>query len=258
METNIQMFDNPRFGKVRTILLNDEVYFVASDIAKALGYSAPKDAISAHCRRAVKHRISDNQGVPHNYNIIPVTDVYRLVMRSNLPAAESFQDWVYEDVLPSIQKHGGYIMAKDDDTPELIIARALVVANQTIEKANQEKILLRNRISTLQPKADLMDKVMDTDQKIDIGQAAKILELPFGRNTMFKKLREMKVFFVHKNEPRQEYIDRGYFQLKEKWIDRKNHDGFVVIKILVTQKGLAFLAKKFNVVSDSKILASIV
>lgn len=103
----------------------------------------------------------------------------------------------------------------------------------------------------------MMDRVLDTDQKIDVGQAAKILNLPFGRNTLFQKLREKGVFFINRNEPKQEYINRGYFELKEKFIERNNHDGFTVIKVLVTQKGLDFIAKLFEVVPSVKRQASI-
>lgn len=116
---------------------------------------------------------------------------------------------------------------------------------------------LRKENKSLTPKAELMDKVLDTDTNIDIGQVAKILELPFGRNTLFKKLREKRVFFKGKNEPIQEYIERGYFKLKEKLIERNNHENFTVIKILVTQKGLEFIAKLFQAEPSSKSLAKI-
>ena len=111
------------------------------------------------------------------------------------------------------------------------------------------------QIAVLQPKAELMDKVLDVEEKIDIGQASKILELPFGRNTMFRKLREKGIFFKNRNEPKQEYIKRQYFVLKEKYIARNNHDGFVVVKVLVTQKGLEFLSNVFNAIESSKKLA---
>lgn len=111
------------------------------------------------------------------------------------------------------------------------------------------------QIAVLQPKAELMDKVLDAEEKIDIGQASKILELPFGRNTMFRKLREKGIFFKNRNEPKQEYIKRQYFVLKEKYIARNNHDGFVVVKVLVTQKGLEFLSNVFNAIESSKKLA---
>lgn len=91
--------------------------------------------------------------------------------------------------------------------------------------------------------------------KCDIGQAAKILGLPFGRNTLFKKLREAGVFFANRNEPKQKYIDAGYFEMKEKPIPRDNHPGFVVMVVLCTQKGLAYINYLFGGKrSDGKLM----
>lgn len=117
--------------------------------------------------------------------------------------------------------------------------------------------LQSNKIQELAPKAELMDRVLDSDTNIDIGQVAKILDLPYGRNTLFKKLREMGILFKNRNEPMQEYINRGYFLLKEKMIDRENHPSFPVIKVLVTQKGLEWLAKRLEVIVPDHQLATI-
>lgn len=119
---------------------------------------------------------------------------------------------------------------------------------EEIEKANKH-------IAILAPKADFADKAFDTDGKIDIGQAAKILNLGYGRNTLFKKLRKEGVFFANRNEPKQRFVDAGYFELKEQLIPRENHPAFTVMKVLVTQKGLAYInlilgGKK----SDGKLL----
>lgn len=121
----------------------------------------------------------------------------------------------------------------------------------------QRRIAAERQVKILAPKAELMDMVLDADEQIDIGQAAKILELPFGRNTLFQKLREKGIFFKNRNEPKQEYVERKYFSLKEKYIERNNHDGFVVIKVLVTQKGLEFLANLFGGSQSSKTLAKV-
>jgi len=135
--------------------------------------------------------------------------------------------------------------AIDFSNPDTVLQLA-----QNWAESEKKRLEAEKTIKVLQPKADLMDKVMDTDDKIDIGQAAKILKLPFGRNIMFSKLRKNGIFFKNKNEPKQEYIARGYFELKEKFIERNDHPGFVVIKVLVTQKGLDFLSKSFGVVSS--------
>lgn len=205
------------------------------------------------------------EGGVQNVKFIPESDVYRLIMRSKLPEAEQFQDWVCEDILPAIRKTGGYMVAKVDETPEEIMARALLVAQDTMRRKDERIRQLEGKVEStvrennrLRPKAELMEKVLDADERIDIGQSAKILNLPFGRNTLFQKLREMGVFFKNKNEPKQEYVRRGYFVLKEKWIDRNNHDGFMVLKVLVTQKGLEFLASLFKVVRQPKEVAEVI
>jgi phage antirepressor YoqD-like protein len=171
--------------------------------------------------------------------------------------SEAFESWIFDEVLPSIRKHGTYATPVTIDAiiadPEFGIK---LLSN--LKEERQKRLDAEKQVSILKPKADFMNKVMDCDQKIDIGQAAKILGLPFGRNTLFVRLREKGIFFKNRNEPKQEYIDRGHFELKEKWIDREHHDGFMVVKVLVTQKGLDFLAKLFEVVPKKKELASII
>lgn len=128
------------------------------------------------------------------------------------------------------------------------LAQWVIELEEQNEKAQRE-------IKALEQKTELMDRVLDADEKIDIGQAAKILELPFGRNTLFQQLRDKGVFFKNRNEPKQEYVKRGYFVLKEKFIERNNHDGFVIVKVLVTQRGLEFISQLFNAVTGQKKLA---
>lgn len=278
MEAKIQYFQSPVFGQIRVTVINDKPMFVANDVAAMLGYSNRSDAINRHCKGIVKHDVecvtgtyTDSNGIHHDTKqilgilFIPESDVYRLIMRSKIPEAEKFQDWVCEEILPAIRKTGGYMIAKADDTPEEIMARALLVAQDTMKRKDERIRQLEGKVETvikennkLRPKAEFMDKVMDADERIDIGQSAKILNLPFGRNTLFLKLRDMGVFFKNKNEPKQEYVKRGYFVLKEKWIDRNNHDGFMVLKVLVTQKGLEFLANLFKVVEQPKEMAEVI
>lgn len=255
----LKLFQSPAFGQVRTAIMSGQVMFVASDVAKALGYAVPQKAVLAHCKHCSKMEHPSNKGT--YINIIPESDMYRLTMRSKLPNAEQFQDWVCEEVIPSIRKTSGYIATKPDDTPEEIMARALTIAQATLEKREErlKKLEADNqqkeaKISKLQPKADFADKAFTTDDKVDIGMAAKILKLGFGRNRLFKKLKEKGVFFSNRNEPKQRYVDAGYFEMTEKFIERDNHPGFVVTKTLVTQKGLAYINYLFGGnPSDGKI-----
>lgn len=113
-------------------------------------------------------------------------------------------------------------------------------------KSEESRLKLEAENSQLKPKAELADRIIETPDLIDIGQVSKVLGLPYGRNTLFKELRERGIFFKSRNEPKQNYIDTGYFKLKEKLIERENNPGFVVLKVLVTQKGLLFLSKIFQ------------
>ncbi|MCF2662751.1 Bro-N domain-containing protein [Pseudoflavonifractor phocaeensis] len=107
----LQVFNNPDFGEVRTIEENGAVLFCGSDVAKALGYSRPADAVSSHCKGSVIRRLPTSGGA-QEIKFIPESDLYRLVFSSRLPQAEKFTDWVTQEVLPTIRRHGMYATAE--------------------------------------------------------------------------------------------------------------------------------------------------
>lgn len=260
----LKLFQSPIFGQVRTIVVNGQVLFAATDVARCLGYSNPQKAIRDHCKSAgVNEMDTPTNGGIQKVKFITKGNVVRLVASSELPQAEKVESWIFDEVIPSVLETGGYIATKTDDTPEEIMARALTIAQATLEKReerlkqleadNQQKDA---KIAKLQPKADFADAAFITDDKVDIGMAAKILKLGFGRNTLFQKLRQVGVFFSNRNEPKQRFVNAGYFEMKEKFIERNSHPGFVVTKILVTQKGLAYINHLFGGnPSDGKIAA---
>ncbi len=144
MEAQIQVFRNGAFGSVRVVEHKGEPWFVASDVAKALGYANPQEATREHCKKVNKitqpsKSLTSVKRPPTFINIIPESDVYRLVMRSNLPGAVEFQDWVCEEVIPTIRKSGGYLATKPDDTPETILARAVLIAQDTLKRVEAER-----------------------------------------------------------------------------------------------------------------------
>lgn len=132
-------------------------------------------------------------------------------------------------------------------------SEALMLAAKQAEQIEQAN----RTINRLQPKADFADAAFQAEGKVDIGQAAKILGLPFGRNTLFKKLKEKGIFFVNRNEPKQKYIDAKYFELTQlPPIHRHNHPDIITMKVICTQKGLAFINHLFGGnPSDGKIAA---
>lgn len=111
MDKQIYLFENEEFGNIRILDIENKPYFVAVDVAKALGYINTSDAIKQHCRWVVKHEVPHPQSKNKTLevNIIPEGDMYRLVSNSKLKSAEKFESWIFDEVLPSIRKHGAYI-----------------------------------------------------------------------------------------------------------------------------------------------------
>jgi prophage antirepressor-like protein len=149
--SNIQIFKNSRFGEVRVAEIEGKTYFVGSDVARALGYSNPYDAIIRHCKSdgVVNHEVIDSIGRKQNAKFINEGNIYRLAAKSELPGSEEFESWIFDEVLPSIRKTGGYMSSTPDDTEESIMARALVIAQSTIE---------RNRMQLQQANATIMEQ----------------------------------------------------------------------------------------------------
>ena len=103
----IKIFENADFGTVRTVEINEKVYFIANDVAGCLGYKKPADAVTVHCKGSVKYRYLTAGGY-QDVKVIPEGDVYRLIICSKLPQAEKFESWVFDEVLPKIRQTGTY------------------------------------------------------------------------------------------------------------------------------------------------------
>lgn len=121
----IKIFDNAEFGQIRTAIIDGDTWFVANDVAKALGYTNPSKATNDHCKRAKMTWGNDSLGRPTEFKVIPEGDLYRLIAKSQLPNAEKFESWVFDEVLPTIRQTGGYINNSDkfvdmyfDEMPE--------------------------------------------------------------------------------------------------------------------------------------------
>ena len=134
----VMLFENEEFGQLRMIFIDGKQYFMASDVAKALGYVRPNDAVSQHCRATVKHSIPIS-GKEQEVNFIPEGDVYRLIIRSKLPKAEEFEKWVFDEVLPSIRKTGGYIQETNPYSIKEIVKETIYQVVPEIIKELEDK-----------------------------------------------------------------------------------------------------------------------
>ena len=179
----LEIFTNEEFGQVRTIVINEKPYFCAADIAKALGYSNPNKAVRDHCR-AITKRSTPISGKIQEINYIPEGDVYRLIVRSKLQSAERFERWLFDEVLPTIRKHGAYMT-------EQTIEKALTNPDFLIQLATQLKQeqearrLAEKKIEEQKPLVEFANKVSDSSNVIDMGKMAKLLKdenINIGRN----------------------------------------------------------------------------
>jgi len=226
-----------------------EPWFVAKDVAEVLGYAKPRNAIATHCKGASIQGLPSNGGV-QEMTIIPERDVYRLIMRSKLPSAERFEDWVVGEVLPSVRKHGGYMTP--EKVEEALLNPDTIIRLATDLKAEREQ---RQRIQAerdrLKPKADTMDALMATDTALPIGSVAKALHKDFGigRNRLFRFLRNRGLLMAN-NEPKQEYLNRGYFRVVERRFE-VNGEMRVGTQTLVYQKGVNYIARLLREGTDA-------
>ena len=241
----LEIFKNEDFGEIRTLLINDKPYFCASDIAKVLGYSNTRDAISRHCKGVVKSDIPTNSGI-QNVSFIPEGDIYRLIVKSKLPSAERFETWVMDEVLPTIRKHGAY-MTNDVIERTLTDPDYLIQLATALKEERQARLIAEQKIEEQRPLVEFADKVSNSSNLIDMGKMAKLLKdenINIGRNRLFEWLRK-KDILMRNNIPYQRYIDGGYFQVKESTFETP-YGTKTQQTTFVTGKGQIYITEKLR------------
>ena len=187
MTNQIQIFKNQEFGAIRTMSNEQgEVLFCGRDVAVALGYKKPLDAIAHHVESedSVKHGLLDNRGCKQLTTFINESGLYALILSSKLDSAKRFKHWVTSEVLPSIHKQGGYMIARPDETDEEVLARALQIMQAAVQHRDEE-------IARLKPRADYADSVLDSINCITTTQLAK--ELGMTAQELNRRLCEMRI-----------------------------------------------------------------
>lgn len=252
----IVIFENPEFGKVRVISVEDKPYFCGTDVAKALGYAIPTKAVNTHCKGVSKIE-TPTRGGKQEMIFIPESDVYRLVMRSKLPDAEQFQDWVVEEVLPSIRKSGGYISGQEQMSDLELVSKAFLVVNRQLEERNktialqdQEIEKQKKKIEKLEPKAKFADAIGSADNCISVGEMAKLLcqnGFQTGQRRLFDRLRNEG--YIMRNAqgryiPMQMSMNLGIMRIEESlWVfDNK---AISIPTIRITPKGKQYFINRY-------------
>lgn len=174
----LQIFNNPQFGEVRTITENGVTLFCGSDVARALGYKNPTKALADHCKGTVERRTNDSLGRQQTMKFIPEGDIYRLAARSELPGADAFERWIFDEVLPSIRKHGLYAtesaleeMLSDIDTTIRLLQEVKEerAKRKVLEQENEAQ---RQAIADFEPKRQYLDTIINSPGTMAITQIA--------------------------------------------------------------------------------------
>lgn len=242
----LQIFKNDEFGEIRTVEISGEPWFVGKDVAEILGYTDLVHAVLDHVDE--EDRVNSKTQGQINLELgqrggwlINESGLYSLILSSKLPNAKAFKKWVTSEVLPSIRKHGGYISGQAEMSPEELMARALQVAQKTLEEREARISLLtaENSVLTvekqmLQPKADYFDELVDRNLLTNFRETAK--QLSIKQNDFVNFLLEKKYVYRDKRGKLMPYADRntGLFEIKECFNEKTQWCG---TQTLITPKG---------------------
>ena len=242
--TNIQQFDF-RENHIRTVEENGNVLFCAKDVAEALGYKDTVNAIKQHCRGvAFRHPIVDSLGRTQDARFISEGDVYRLIASSKLPQAVEFEHWLFDEVVPSIRKHGGYMSGQEQLTPEQLVLKSMQYLQSKIDEQ-------RLQLEAQAPKVLFADAYSASDKCILVGELAKILTqngYQTGQNRLFKQFQQ-EGYLMKKNGnphfPTQKSMELGLFEVKTTIITHSNGKEKPSFTTKVTPKGQAYFIRRY-------------
>lgn len=264
----MKIFENPEFGAIRTVEVKNEPWFVGKDVAEILGYSNTNKAIQVHVDERDKamrsqwgtemgklfssvKEMQEKLGRQDNW-FINESGLYSLILSSKLPNAKKFKRWVTSEVLPAIRKTGGYINGSESMSDDEIMARALLMAQKTIENNKERISQLESDNNRMRPKEIFADAVAASDQTILIGDLAKLIKqngYDIGQKRLFEWLRQNCYLIKRKgadyNSPTQRAMEMGLFRIKETSITCPDGHTKVNKTTKVTGKGQQYFLNLF-------------
>ena len=255
MDNEIQLFHSDQFGDVRALSVDGEPWFVAKDVCDSLCLGNVGQALS-RLDEDEKSSVILNDGTPGNPNKLVVNEagLYTLVLSSRKPESHAFKRWVTHEVLPAIRRTGGYMVALDE-TPEQTMARALLIAQETIDRSNralrfeqERNAALLEENGKLVPKAQFYDNLMDSDGLLSVRDAAKILKSydpTMTEKRLRQSLRDDRMVEKRTTKACAVAIERGY--MRERPFSFKHSDGHETFDHYgcLTPKGLDWCKRRY-------------
>lgn len=245
---NLKIFENKEFGKVRTMVIKNEPWFVGKDVASILGYKDTSDAIKRHVESEDKlTRCFTDSGQRREMYVINESGLYSLILSSKLPQAKNFKRWITSEVLPSIRKHGVYATEELLNNPDFLIE-----ALKELKKEKEQRKALEKENQEMIPKALFADSVSNSNTSILVGELAKLLKqngINIGQNRLFQWLRDNNYLISRKgtdyNMPTQYSMELNLFEIKEGVYTNPDGSTRITKTPKVTGKGQIYFVNKF-------------
>lgn len=241
---NIQIFKNEEFGQVRVITKDNEFWFIGADITEKLGYQNGSRDINRHTDEDDREEVIVFDGI-QNRKMIAINEsgLYSLILSSKLPGAKKFKRWVTSEVLPQIRKTGGYIPIDEEESEQDILAKALLIAQNTLKKKDE---LIKAKDKELESKNRFLNQLAASENSLLVREVAKVASkenIVIGEKRLWAKLREWGLVFKNSTEPKQIGIDKGLFEVNDGTKEAKGKV-FTYRTTRVTGKGQAYIIKR--------------
>ena len=247
-QASLTVFENKDFGKVRTIMLNDEPWFVAVDVCKTLGLTNSRKAVQ---RLEDDERTMFNIGRQGKTNIVNEYGLYNLILASRKKEAKAFKRWITHEVIPAIRKTGGYIAGEEELNEDELVMKAMNVLNSKVERLKQQNKQLENKVEQDRPKVLFADSVAAKDGTILVRELAKIIQqngVKINVNQLFNWLRDngylIKQYSRDYNKPTKKSIDLGIMRYSIYKVDKYGEE-FETFTPLITVKGIQYFLNIF-------------
>ncbi|HDR8052111.1 TPA: phage antirepressor [Bacillus cereus] len=247
----LKNFSHNMFGNLEILIKEGKEYFPATDVAKSLGYTNPTKAVRDHCKDNGVTFCSvvipeKNQTVEKKF--INEPNLYRLIVKSKLPQAEQFEKWVFEEVLPTIRKHGAYMT--DQVLEQAVTNPDFAIGLLTKLKEEKEKFAAAQRqIVQQKPLVVFAEACMQSEQTLKVSEVAKLATkqgVKIGQRQLFAKLREWELMFKRSTEPTQLAVEKGYFEIAQGVKQKPNGEAFTWTTTYVTPKGQAYIIDRLK------------
>ena len=259
LQSTLQTFDSPAFGSVRVIERDGQPWFVAKDVCDCLELGNPRTSLALLDEDEKGVHSVDTLGGLQEMSIISEPGLYSLILRSRKPEAKAFKRWITHEVIPAIRRTGGYMAAGQNDTPESIMARAVLIAQDTITRLQERTAALETQAEVDRPKVVFADSIEVSKSTILVGELAKLIkqstQYDIGQKRMFDWLRDNG--FLHKrgsdrNMPTQKSMDMGLIVIKEGSRIGSSGESHITKTPKVTGKGQIYFVNRFREILDGQ------